>query len=114
MDIESIRSFCMTLPVVSEDVKWDNDLCFSVGGKMFCVVCLEPPFKVTIKVRDDEFDELCATEHVRIADYVGRYKWITVCDAARFSDEEWRERIIRSHRLIAEKLPKKLREAALA
>jgi predicted DNA-binding protein (MmcQ/YjbR family) len=110
MDIESIRSFCLTLPAVTEDVKWDNDLCFSVAGKMFCVACLEPPFKITVKVRDDEFDELCATENVRIADYVGRYKWITVMDPARFSDDEWRSRITESHRLIAEKLPKKLRE----
>jgi predicted DNA-binding protein (MmcQ/YjbR family) len=26
---------CRSLPGVTEDVKWENDLIFSVGGKMF-------------------------------------------------------------------------------
>jgi predicted DNA-binding protein (MmcQ/YjbR family) len=111
MDIEGIRKFCLALAGATEDVKWGNDLCFSVGGKMFCVACLEGPFKATIKVRDDEFHELCASENITIADYVGRYKWITISDPARFSDDEWHRRITASYQMIREKLPKTIRES---
>jgi predicted DNA-binding protein (MmcQ/YjbR family) len=110
MDIETLREFCMSLPSATEDVKWGNDLCFSIGGKMFCVCGLEPPLMITIKVADDEFDELCSSIDIRMADYVGRYKWVTVENDARFSDNEWKQRIKKSYELIVAKLPKKLRE----
>ena len=35
MDIEDIRIMCTSLPGVTEDIKWGNDLVFSVGGKCF-------------------------------------------------------------------------------
>jgi len=47
MNIENIRSICIGLPAVTEGIKWGNDLCFMVGGKMFCVILLESPFKVS-------------------------------------------------------------------
>jgi predicted DNA-binding protein (MmcQ/YjbR family) len=110
MNIEDLRQFCLSLPSATEDIKWSNDLCFSIGGKMFCVCSLEPPPTITIKVVDDEFDELCSSHDIRIADYVGRYKWITVENESRFSHSEWKERITQSYSLIAAKLPKKVRE----
>jgi predicted DNA-binding protein (MmcQ/YjbR family) len=45
MNIEALRKFCLSLPAVTEDVKWGADLCFSVGGKMFCVTSMEGPLK---------------------------------------------------------------------
>lgn len=33
MDIETIQNICRGLGSVTEDIKWDNDLVFSVGGK---------------------------------------------------------------------------------
>lgn len=46
MSVEQVREFCRSLPGVAEDVKWGNDLCFTIGGKMFCVICLEPPHQI--------------------------------------------------------------------
>ena len=109
MDIEQLRKICMQLPHVTEDVKWENDLCFCIGGKMFCVTNFNPPMRVTIKVKDDEFEELTATENIKIADYVGRYKWITVTNISRFSKKEWLHYIKQSYELIKEKLPKKIK-----
>ena len=37
MDIDPLRTFCMKLPAVTEDIKWGHDLVSSVGSKMFCV-----------------------------------------------------------------------------
>jgi len=110
MDIETLQRICLSLPSATEDIKWGNDLCFSVGGKMFCACGLEPPLMITIKVEDDEFDELCSSSDIRMADYVGRYKWVTVENAARFSVVEWELRIKKSYSLIAARLPKKLRD----
>ena len=54
MDIETIRNICKSLPSVTEDIKWGDDLCFMIGGKMFCVAVLNTPFKVSFKVSDEE------------------------------------------------------------
>jgi predicted DNA-binding protein (MmcQ/YjbR family) len=75
MDIDQLRTFCLSLPAVTEDVKWDNDLVFSVGAKMFCVSSLDPPFKCSFKVKDDEFEELITTQGFVPAPYMARAKW---------------------------------------
>lgn len=40
MTIEELQDICRELPSVTEDIKWENDLCFCVGSKMFLVVGL--------------------------------------------------------------------------
>lgn len=109
MDLNRLRELCLSLPGATEDVKWGKDLCFSVGGKLFCVTGFEPDCGVSLKVRDDEFGPLCETEDIGPAPYVGRYKWIAVGSYARFSDDEWHHFVRQSHQLIAAKLPAKLR-----
>jgi predicted DNA-binding protein (MmcQ/YjbR family) len=109
MDLNGLREISLSLPGATEDVKWGKDLCFSVGGKMFCVTGFEPDCGVSLKVGDDEFDELCETDGTGPAPYVGRYKWIAVRSFDRFTDDEWRYRVRRSYELIAAKLPAKLR-----
>ena len=32
MAIDQLRKYCLSLPAVTEDVKWENNLVFSVGG----------------------------------------------------------------------------------
>ena len=59
MNIEDIEAICKALPGVTTDVKWGQDLVFSVGAKMFCVVGLEQsPVTASFKVTDEEFDEM--------------------------------------------------------
>ena len=109
MNLQGLRMFCLSLPGATEDVKWGDDLCFSVGGKMFCVTGFEPGSSVSLKVRDEEFGELCETENIEPAAYVGRYKWISVGNFERFSNDEWHHYVRQSYDLIASKLPAKLR-----
>ena len=47
MTIESVRKICRALPEVTEDVKWGNDLCFCISGKMFAAVGLNPPLSAS-------------------------------------------------------------------
>jgi predicted DNA-binding protein (MmcQ/YjbR family) len=108
MNIETLRTLCTSLPACTEDIKWGNDLCFSVGKKMFCVTGLNGPFSASLKVKDEEFEELCSRPGISIAPYVGRYKWILVQDAAAFKKKEWEHYIRQSYELIKAQLPKKV------
>src|ERR1700756_2416470 len=99
VNIELIRNICNSLPSVSEDIKWGNDLCFIVAGKMFCVVSLEIPLKVSLKVQDEEFEELAARQGIIPAPYVARYKWILVENINIFSPEKWEHYIRQSYDL---------------
>ena len=94
MNIEIVRNICKGLPSVTEGIKWGNDLCFMVGEKMFCVVLLDTPIKVSLKVKDDEFDEIVNTEGIIPAPYAARHKWILVENTAVFSKKKWEHYII--------------------
>jgi len=109
MEIEQLRSYCLSLPAATEDIKWGNDLVFSIGGKMFCVSSLDQPLKCSFKVRDDEFEELCATGNFSPAPYMARAKWVLVSNPASMSNEEWKARIKQSYDLVKNKLTKKER-----
>ena len=110
MDIEQIRRFCLGLPVVTEDVKWEHDLVFSIGGKMFCVTSLEPPLRFSFKVKDDEFDELSNREGFMPAPYMARAKWVSVTDPAKLNKKEREEYIRQSYEQVKAKLTKKSRD----
>ena len=109
MEIESLRKFCLSLPAVTEDVKWGHDLCFSVGGKMFCVAGLETPFKCSFKVKEEEFEELSVRDGFMPAAYMARNKWVTVTNPARVNKKEWEYYIRQSYELVKAGLTKKLR-----
>ena len=42
MNKDELRSFCLSFPGATEQVQWEYDLLFKVGGKMFLVTNLEP------------------------------------------------------------------------
>jgi predicted DNA-binding protein (MmcQ/YjbR family) len=108
MDLERIQMLCKALPAVTEDIKWDNDLCFSVGGKMFCVSSLEFPLGISFKVKDEEFEELCTREGFIPAPYMARAKWVLVTNCSVLNQKEWNFYITQSYNLVKAKLTKKL------
>ena len=110
MEIEKLRKFCLSLPATSEDVKWDNDLCFSVGGKMYCVAALDPPFKCSFKVTDEEFEELSNTDGFMPAPYMARAKWVLVTNPSKLNKKDWEQYIRNSYELVKKKLTKKVGE----
>ena len=109
MDIEWLRKFCLSLPGTAEDIKWGNDLVFSVGDKMFCATSFEEPFKCSFKVPDESFEELINREGFMPAPYLARAKWVLVSKESKLSRQEWAAFLKQSHRLIAAKLTKKQR-----
>lgn len=111
MDIEAIRSICQSFPGVTEDVKWEHDLVFSVGLKMFCVVGLdESPISASFKVKDEEFEEIAGRPGFKPAPYVAKYKWVLIDDISRMTRKDWEHYIHQSYELVKAKLPAKLRK----
>lgn len=109
MNVEFVREFCLSLPHVTEDVKWGHDLCFSIGGKMFCVTGLEG-ISMTVKVPDEEFEEISTREGFAPAPYLARYKWVLIEDVSTVPAKKLQQMITRSYELIKSKLPKKMKD----
>jgi predicted DNA-binding protein (MmcQ/YjbR family) len=110
MNLEELRSYCLTFKGVTEDIKWENHLCFSVAKKIFFIGSLdETPIKASIKVDADEFDVLILREGIIPAPYMAKNKWIKIQENA-FSDSEWKSYIEKSYIIIKAKLPKKIQQ----
>src|ERR1700735_4660799 len=79
MGIEWIRRHCLSFPHASEQVQWENDLVFKVGGKMFAVTPLEPRgVCLSFKCSPEEFAELTELPGIIPATYLARAQWIAL------------------------------------
>jgi len=110
MNIETLRSICLSFPGVTESVKWGNDLCFCVGEKMFCVTNLEPPHTFSFKVVDSEFDELAGSDGFQPAPYLARAKWVLCTDPKKLNKSDLKNYLRQSYDMISAKLPRKQRK----
>jgi|GEM_PF-274278 len=110
MTIEEIQQICRKLKGVTEDIKWEDHLCFSVGGKMFLVTApdMVPP-SASIKVTDEAFEELPLREGFMAAPYMARHKWIRLDDISLWSKKDWQLYLEQAHKLVSDKLPAKTR-----
>lgn len=111
MNIEDLQSICSQLKGVTEDIKWDDHLCFNVGGKMFLVTAPDKfPHSASFKVTEKDFGELTAREGFIPAPYLSRYKWVYVDDINRLTKKQWTLYIKQSYSLIAAALPAKTKK----
>jgi predicted DNA-binding protein (MmcQ/YjbR family) len=108
MGIEWIRRHCLSFPHATEQVQWENDLVFKVGGKMFAVTPLEPTgVCLSFKCSPEEYAELTELPGIIPAPYLARAQWI-----ALESEEALRAPLIKrllrhSYDLVFAKLTKK-------
>ena len=111
MTVEDIQIICKKMKSVTEDIKWEHDLVFSIGGKMFCVVGLDQyPTTASFKVNDEEFEEMSIKPGFKPAPYVAKYKWVWVDDINRLKKTEWKKYLAQSYELVKEKLSPKLKK----
>jgi predicted DNA-binding protein (MmcQ/YjbR family) len=107
----ALEDFCRALPGVTEDVKWDDDLVFSVGAKMFAVFSLPEGEPFSFKVDPDLFPALSQQEGIRPAPYLARHSWVLVSRRDLLPPETVRGFLQESYNLVAGKLSKKLRKS---
>jgi predicted DNA-binding protein (MmcQ/YjbR family) len=106
-----IAEFCRTLPGVTEDVKWGDDLCFLIGGKMFCVTSRTPVdgCVASFKCSDEDFARLTAEDGDYVpAPYLARAQWVMLTNPNLVRSALFRGLLRRSYDIILSKLPKKV------
>ena len=111
MDIELVRSFCLSLPHVDEKVQWGNDLLFRIGEKMFAVVSLEPASDhcMSFKCTPEKFAELIEQDGIIPAPYVARYHWVALERFDALPANELKALLRTAYGLVYEKLPAKIK-----
>lgn len=113
--VDWLRQVCLSLPSVTEDIQWGNDLLFRVARKIFCAVPLEPssPVKLSLKCTPEKFVELIELEGIIPAPYMARNHWVAFQDLNALRQNEIRNLIQNSYQLVVERLPKRV-QAELA
>jgi predicted DNA-binding protein (MmcQ/YjbR family) len=108
MTVEDLEKICNNLKGVTRDIKWEDHLCFNVGGKMFLVTTPDHvPSSASFRVDEEEFEDVIAKPGISKHVYLGRYHWVQLDDINRLSAKQWEKFINTSYRRVAEKLPKK-------
>ena len=111
MNVEDIQNILRTMTGVTEDIKWEHDLVFSIGGKMFCVVGLDQtPTSASFKVKDEEFEEMCSLPGFKPAPYVAKYKWVLIDDVNKMNKSDWKRYLAQSYDLVKDKLSTKIKK----
>jgi predicted DNA-binding protein (MmcQ/YjbR family) len=115
--IEWVRQFCRSLPYTTEKVRWEHNLLFCVGDKIYCVANLEPgmgPSKITFKCTPEVFTEMIEREGIIPAPYMAHNHWVSVTDLELFRQPELKDCIATSFHLVLAKLPKKTQAKLVA
>ena len=108
MNIERIRELCLQLPHTSEGIKYGDQICFMVAGKVFCSAQIHHLDRIKFKVPDEDFELLCERAGINPAPYGGaRFKWVQVEDFPFLTENEWLFFIHQSYKLVKASLPKK-------
>ena len=115
LDEQQLGAFCGSWPGVTRSIKWEVDLVYSVGSKMFVVMCTIGPDRgqFSFKVDTERFLELTEQPGMMPAPYMARAFWVSVTEPERFAREELEAYVRRSYELVLAKLPKKT-QATLA
>jgi predicted DNA-binding protein (MmcQ/YjbR family) len=103
---EAIRKFCLDFPQATENLQWDDNLCFKIAGKIFVILGLDNP-RLCFKCSPETFAELTEREDIRPAPYLGRYKWVMLDRLDAVPWNELQEFIQQSYAMVVAKAPKK-------
>lgn len=111
MTSSDLENLCMSFKGTTRDIKWGNDLCYSVCKKMFCVTSLEGMKYVSFKTTPEDFGELIERVGIKPAPYSARHHWVLVENIKALNPKEWRAYIRASYDLVFEKLPGKMKNS---
>lgn len=103
------RDYCLSLPGTTEEIKWDDSLCFMIGKKIFVMNSLSTG-GLALKINPEEFEQLVARDGIMQAKHLARGQWIGIGSFDVLSDTELKRRIAESRLLVLSKLSKKIQE----
>lgn len=105
MKVDDLRKYCLAFPEATENLQWEDDLCFKVRGKIFTIVSLDNP-RLCFKCTPELFAELIEREDIHPAPYVGRYSWVMLDRLDAVRRDELEDLIRQSYEMVAAKAPK--------
>jgi predicted DNA-binding protein (MmcQ/YjbR family) len=112
---ETVRRICIAFPGVTEDVKWGNDLVFSVAGRMFAAADLEPPHSLAFKCTPEGYAELIERPGLTPAPYLARAMWAQETElGSTLTRRELEQQLRTAYELVRARLPKSTQAALLA
>ena len=112
MNIEEIRTYCLSKKGVTESFPFDETtLVFKVMGKMFALTDIEKELSINLKCEPEKALELRETYSCVLPGYhMSKQHWNTIFIDGSISDQIIIGWIDDSYDLVAEKLTKKLKE----
>lgn len=115
MSSQQLEAFCGKWAGVTRDIKWENNLVFSVAGKMFAMMPADGSDggRLSCKVDDARFLELTDQPGIIPAPYLARARWISIIESQRFTTADLQDFIRDAYLLVRARLTKKL-QAELA
>jgi len=113
MNLDDLRTYCLTKVGTSEDTPFDSDtLVFRVGGKIFLFTSInaEGPLAFSVKNEAEKVVELKDQYNGIIPGYhLNKTYWVTVNLGTDVSSQLALELIDKSYLMIRDSLPKKLK-----
>jgi predicted DNA-binding protein (MmcQ/YjbR family) len=107
MTNDSIRTYCLGLPHVTEVVRWVDHLLFKVGGKMFAIIELDG-HRCSVRTDPERYAELVEMPDIVPASHnMWTYHWVTMERLDALPDREVRELLTASYEIVKATLPKK-------
>ena len=116
MTAAELETLCRDWPGVTCGIKWEDDLVFSVAGKMFAVLCLRGPDRdrISFKVDPERFLELTDQPGIVPAHYMARAFWVTIIEPERFGAAQMSAFVRHSYELVRANLTRKTQTVLLA
>ena len=111
MNVESLREYCLSLPLATEDFPFDETtLVFRVVGKIFAMLDLERPDVVSLKCNPDYALQL-REEHpeISVAWHMNKKYWNQVNLSGHLEDEFVQGLVRHSYAEVVKKLTRKER-----
>ena len=110
LSVAQLEVLCAGWPGVTRDIKWGDNLVFSVGGKMFVMTHADgrDGGRLAFKVADERFLELTDQPGVIPAPYLARARWVSVTEPLRFTTVELQALLLDAYSTVRAKLSKKL------
>jgi predicted DNA-binding protein (MmcQ/YjbR family) len=110
VDESELRALLLGWPGTSATIKWGDDLVFSVGDRMFCVLGTGAGEhgRLSFKVDPERFLEFTDRPGIAPAPYLARAHWITLQRRDALPAAELRPLLRHAYELVRARLPKRL------
>lgn len=107
---EEFDRFLAAQPGVTFVDQWDSRVA-KVGGKVFALLTAgkDGRQRIVFKVSEETFEILTALDDIEQAPYFAKRQWVSVSEHADLPDEDLGTYVMRSYRLVARGLTRKLR-----